>query len=86
VPEVLSVCSVQYKCVTDAQRRKASLPGRGLEYVDADGGKHQVMPCFCHRGYMITLCKIIVCGMGMESTWALLVLVSKGRGRDLYIW
>jgi hypothetical protein len=43
VPEVLSVCSVQYKCVTDAQRRKASLPGRGLEYVDADGGKHQVM-------------------------------------------
>jgi dynein heavy chain len=28
VPEVLSVCSVQYKCVTDAQRRKSLLPGR----------------------------------------------------------
>lgn len=42
MPEVLSVCSVQYKCVTDAQRRKASLPGRGLEYVDANGAKHEV--------------------------------------------
>lgn len=28
VPEVLSVCSVQYKCVTDAQKRKSLLPGR----------------------------------------------------------
>eukprot|EP00879_Flechtneria_rotunda_P027778 GHRR01029772.1.p1 GENE.GHRR01029772.1~~GHRR01029772.1.p1 ORF type:complete len:1069 (+),score=390.30 GHRR01029772.1:36-3209(+) len=34
VPEVLSVCSVQYKCVTDAQKRKSLLPGRGLEYID----------------------------------------------------
>ncbi len=37
VPEVLSVCSVQYKCVTDAQKRKAAQPGRGLEYVDKNG-------------------------------------------------
>lgn len=26
--QVLSVCSVQYKCVTDAQKRKSLLPGR----------------------------------------------------------
>ena len=44
VPEVLSVCSVQYKCVTDAQRRKALLPGRGLEYVDRDGVSHPAVP------------------------------------------
>eukprot|EP00884_Botryococcus_braunii_P010094 jgi/Botrbrau1/19086/Bobra.0077s0003.2 len=43
VPEVLSVCSVQYKCVTDAQRRKAGLPGRGLEYVDASGFHHEAI-------------------------------------------
>ena len=46
VPEVLSVCSVQYKCVTDAQRRKAALPGRGLEYVDARGVKHPAVQGF----------------------------------------
>ncbi|MEW5298846.1 MAG: hypothetical protein WDW36_001923 [Sanguina aurantia] len=40
VPEVLSVCSVQYKCVTDAQKRKTLLPGRGLEYIDKQGVKH----------------------------------------------
>lgn len=40
VPEVLSVCSVQYKCVTDSQKRKTMLPGRGLEYIDKDGVKH----------------------------------------------
>lgn len=39
VPEVLSVCSVQYKCVTDAQKRKTILPGRGLEYIDRGGNK-----------------------------------------------
>lgn len=39
VPEVLSVCSVQYKCVTDSQKRKTMLPGRGLEYIK-DGVKH----------------------------------------------
>ncbi|GBF96391.1 dynein heavy chain axonemal [Raphidocelis subcapitata] len=44
VPEVLSVCSVQYKCVTDAQKRKSLLPGRGLEYVDAAGGSHPAVP------------------------------------------
>ena len=37
VPEVLSVCSVQYKCVTDAQKKKSLRPGRGLEYKDAEG-------------------------------------------------
>ena len=37
VPEVLSVCSVQYKCVTDAQKKKSLLPGRGLTYKDANG-------------------------------------------------
>jgi len=42
VPEVLSVCSVQYKCVTDAQKRKTILPGRGLEYIDRSGTKHKV--------------------------------------------
>ncbi|KAI3429649.1 hypothetical protein D9Q98_005734 [Chlorella vulgaris] len=46
VPEVLSVCSVQYKCVTDAQRRKAALPGRGLEYVDARGAKQAAVQGF----------------------------------------
>jgi dynein heavy chain len=40
VPEVLSVCSVQYKCVTDSQKRKSMLPGRGLEYIDKQGVKH----------------------------------------------
>ena len=30
IPEVLSVCAVQYKAVIDAQRKKAALPGRGL--------------------------------------------------------
>ena len=44
VPEVLSVCSVQYKCITDAQRRKAALPGRGLEYVDGQGARHEPVP------------------------------------------
>ena len=39
VPEVLSVCSVQYKCVTDSQKKKTMLPGRGLEYIK-DGVKH----------------------------------------------
>ncbi len=43
VPEVLSVCSVQYKCVTDAQKRKSLLPGRGLEYIDKSGTKHQAI-------------------------------------------
>ena len=33
VPEVLSVCSVQYKCVIDAQKRKANMPGRGLDFM-----------------------------------------------------
>lgn len=42
VPEVLSVCSVQYKCVTDAQKRKTVLPGRGLEYIDRSGKKIKV--------------------------------------------
>lgn len=37
VPEVLSVCSVQYKCVTDSQKKKSLLPGRGLDYTDASG-------------------------------------------------
>ncbi|KAK9867723.1 hypothetical protein WJX84_004647 [Apatococcus fuscideae] len=37
VPEVLSVCSVQYKCVTDAQKRKSGMPGRGLEHIDSSG-------------------------------------------------
>ncbi|CAD7704939.1 unnamed protein product [Ostreobium quekettii] len=40
VPEVLSVCATQYKCVTDAQKRKSLLPGRGLEYKDKEGVKH----------------------------------------------
>ena len=44
MPEVLSVCSVQYKCITDAQRRKAALPGRGLEYVDGQGARHEPVP------------------------------------------
>lgn len=39
--QVLSVCSVQYKCVTDSQKRKSMLPGRGLEYIDKDGVKHK---------------------------------------------
>ena len=38
--QVLSVCSVQYKCVTDAQKRKSLLPGRGLEFVDKAGESH----------------------------------------------
>ena len=47
VPEVLSVCSVQYKCVTDAQKRKTQLPGRGLEFIDKNGVKHKVcLPAF----------------------------------------
>lgn len=46
IPEVLSVCAVQYKCVTDAQRRKAALPGRGLEYVDSQGVKHPAVDNF----------------------------------------
>jgi dynein heavy chain len=46
IPEVLSVCSVQYKCITDAQRRKAALPGRGLEYVDSAGVKHEAVKGF----------------------------------------
>jgi hypothetical protein len=37
---------VQYKCVTDAQRRKAALPGRGLEYVDARGAKQAAVQGF----------------------------------------
>lgn len=37
VPEVLSVCSVQYKCVTDSQKRKTLLPGRGLDHRNAAG-------------------------------------------------
>ena len=43
VPEVLSVCSVQYKCVTDAQKRKANMPGRGLDFVDKEGVKHDAI-------------------------------------------
>ena len=43
VPEVLSVCSVQYKCVTDSQKRKSLLPGRGLEYVGKDGTKNKAI-------------------------------------------
>lgn len=46
MPEVLSVCSVQYKCVTDAQKRKTMLPGRGLEYIDRSGQNHKV----CYHG------------------------------------
>ena len=43
VPEVLSVCATQYKCVTDAQKRKSLLPGRGLEYIDKEGTKHPAL-------------------------------------------
>ena len=43
IPEVLSVCSVQYKAVCDAQRKKAALPGRGLEYIDKEGTKHEAV-------------------------------------------
>ena len=43
IPEVLSVCSVQYKAVCDAQRKKAALPGRGLEYIDKEGTKHEAI-------------------------------------------
>jgi len=39
VPEVLSVCSVQYKCVCDAQKRKTQMPGRGLDHVDKATGQ-----------------------------------------------
>ncbi|DBA86689.1 TPA: Dynein alpha chain, flagellar outer arm [Trebouxia sp. C0004] len=46
VPEVLSVCSVQYKCVTDAQKRKTILPGRGLEYIDRSGTKHKAIESY----------------------------------------
>ncbi len=46
-PQVLSVCSVQYKCVTDSQKRKSMLPGRGLEYIDKDGTKHKCVACTC---------------------------------------
>lgn len=49
IPEVLSVCATQYKCVTDAQKRKSLLPGRGLEYVDKDGVKH---PALEHWSFM----------------------------------
>ena len=41
--EVLSVCSVQYKCVTDAQKRKTLMPGRGLDYIDKEGTKHSAV-------------------------------------------
>ena len=43
IPEVLSVCSVQYKCVIDAQKKKANMPGRGLDYVDKEGVKHDAI-------------------------------------------
>ena len=50
VPEVLSVCSVQYKCVTDSQKRKSMLPGRGLEYIDKSGVKVRDDVCVQHLG------------------------------------
>lgn len=53
VPEVLSVCSVQYKCVTGAQRRKAAMPGRGLEYVDSNGGWLACRRCSCFGGRVV---------------------------------
>ena len=37
------MCSVQYKCVTDAQKRKANMPGRGLDFIDKDGVKHDAI-------------------------------------------
>ena len=43
VPSVLSVCSVQYKAVCDAQRVKSLLPGRGLDYIDKEGTKHKAV-------------------------------------------
>ena len=43
IPEVLSVCSVQYKCVIDAQKKKANMLGRGLDYVDKEGVKHDAI-------------------------------------------
>lgn len=43
VPEVLSVCATQYKCVTDSQKRKSLLPGRGLEYIDKEGQQHMAI-------------------------------------------
>ena len=71
VPEVLSVCSVQYKCVTDAQKRKTMLPGRGLEYIDRSGQNHKVCsqlmscnastlryPCTTHMSTVQISCNI----------------------------
>lgn len=52
VPEVLSVCSVQYKCVTDSQKRKSLLPFRGLEHKDADG---KVVPALAVRTSIFSL-------------------------------
>ena len=40
---MLSVCSVQYKCVIDSQKKKIGLPGRGLEYIDKSGKKHEAI-------------------------------------------
>ena len=56
VPEVLSVCSVQYKCVTDAQKRKTILPGRGLEYIDRSGQNHKVGKIPCNYNQLLRFC------------------------------
>lgn len=49
------MCSVQYKCVTDAQKRKTMLPGRGLEYIDRSGEKHKVLtPQIQHASALIS--------------------------------
>ena len=54
VPEVLSVCSVQYKCVGCAER-KANMPGRGLEFVDKDGVKHDAIKFIAADGVEMPL-------------------------------
>lgn len=62
VPEVLSVCSVQYKCVTDAQKRKTILPGRGLEYIDRSGNKIKVwqLKACTHTSYACFLILLVL--------------------------
>jgi hypothetical protein len=65
VPEVLSVCSVQYKCVTDSQKRKSLLPGRGLAYKDAQG--NSIAPIKEVR-YMPRLLYIL-CHRNLATIW-----------------
>ncbi len=88
---MLSVNSVQLKCIFDAQRRKAALPGRGLEYVDSQGVKHPAVAFTFTAADGVEMpleVRVVSTGMGVATKNGLAVWRNVGgrRKASSYRW